>query len=601
MPGIPPIRVKLSDGTFNQIPVFVLEMSGGSLEKINPYTVRYSPPSVAAASSNSLDYGEIYAYAINTNQTLGVASAWTLVRFITSAGSLRNVAVRSASNSLQVANDGVFKAQCNFAFVGGANDEYEMSIGINGVVQSDTVIRRDFAGSPAYGAGAMGGFISLSSGDEVAVYARDLGSASGTFNLEHINLSISSVAATGAGAPNDASYVALGLNGTLTNERVLTASDNITIVDGGANSNVWISATTRDLVTFAPTGGSYISWQADAGLSSEKTLTAGSSVTTHTDATAFYVNATTFDATSLKVYAPTGGNYIAFSADANLSAEKVLTAGSSVTTHTDASAFYVNATTNANISGASYITFAADAALSAEKTLTAGSSVTTHTDATAFYVNATTFNATTLKVYAPTGGNYVAFAADGDLSAEKVITASDNIVINTGATTVGISATTSNISGLVGTGRTVTASTGLTGGGDLSADRTFSVNTNVRDKSLGIFVAGNISTTKDSEEARIYIPFNMELIRVEAAVTTAPTGANLIVDINEHPTPDGAGVSFFDADSRPTITASSFFGSSTGFNVTSMHAGSYLGLDIDQVGSTVAGSNLTITLITRSS
>lgn len=44
-------------------------------------------------------------------------------------------------------------------------------------------------------------------------------------------------------APVDASYITLGLNGTLTNERVLTAGDGISFVDTGANGTLTISVT----------------------------------------------------------------------------------------------------------------------------------------------------------------------------------------------------------------------------------------------------------------------------------------------------------------------------------------------------------------------
>lgn len=47
----------------------------------------------------------------------------------------------------------------------------------------------------------------------------------------------------GGGAPTNASYVVLGTNGTLTNERVLTAGTGISITDGGAGSTVTIEAT----------------------------------------------------------------------------------------------------------------------------------------------------------------------------------------------------------------------------------------------------------------------------------------------------------------------------------------------------------------------
>jgi hypothetical protein len=47
----------------------------------------------------------------------------------------------------------------------------------------------------------------------------------------------------GTGAPTGASYVVIGLNGTLSAERVLTAGTGISMVDGGANGNITISAT----------------------------------------------------------------------------------------------------------------------------------------------------------------------------------------------------------------------------------------------------------------------------------------------------------------------------------------------------------------------
>lgn len=47
----------------------------------------------------------------------------------------------------------------------------------------------------------------------------------------------------GGGAPTNASYVVLGLNGSLTAERVLTAGSGISITDGGPGGNVTIAAT----------------------------------------------------------------------------------------------------------------------------------------------------------------------------------------------------------------------------------------------------------------------------------------------------------------------------------------------------------------------
>ena len=47
----------------------------------------------------------------------------------------------------------------------------------------------------------------------------------------------------GGGAPTDAQYVTLATNGTLTNERVLTAGTGITITDAGAGSTVTVGVT----------------------------------------------------------------------------------------------------------------------------------------------------------------------------------------------------------------------------------------------------------------------------------------------------------------------------------------------------------------------
>ena len=48
---------------------------------------------------------------------------------------------------------------------------------------------------------------------------------------------------SGGGAPVDATYVVVSLDPTLTNERVLTAGTNISIVDGGANGPITINST----------------------------------------------------------------------------------------------------------------------------------------------------------------------------------------------------------------------------------------------------------------------------------------------------------------------------------------------------------------------
>lgn len=80
---------------------------------------------------------------------------------------------------------------------------------------------------------------------------------------------------------------------------------------------------------------------------------------------------------------------------------------------------------------------------------------------------------------------------------------------------------------------------------------------------------------------------------VRASVGTAPTGAAIIVDVNVN------GTTIFTTQSnRPTIAISgNTSGKVTNMDVTSIADGSYFTVDLDQVGSTVAGANLTVQVL----
>ena len=79
---------------------------------------------------------------------------------------------------------------------------------------------------------------------------------------------------------------------------------------------------------------------------------------------------------------------------------------------------------------------------------------------------------------------------------------------------------------------------------------------------------------------------------VRASVGTAPTGATLIVDVNV----DGTTI-FSTQSNRPTIAISGNTNKTTGMSTTTIADGSYFTVDVDQVGSTVAGSNLTVQVL----
>lgn len=92
--------------------------------------------------------------------------------------------------------------------------------------------------------------------------------------------------------------------------------------------------------------------------------------------------------------------------------------------------------------------------------------------------------------------------------------------------------------------------------------------------------------------ARVYIDSGRALTiqAVRASVGTAPTGAALIVDIKKN------GVTIFTTQAnRPTIAISAnTSGKVTNMDVTALADGDYFTVDVAQVGSTIAGSDLTV-------
>lgn len=75
-------------------------------------------------------------------------------------------------------------------------------------------------------------------------------------------------------------------------------------------------------------------------------------------------------------------------------------------------------------------------------------------------------------------------------------------------------------------------------------------------------------------------------------VETAPTGASLIVDVNKN----GTSIFATTPANRPTIAASGTSGTSGTPDTTSVADGDYLTFDIDQVGSTIPGSDLLVVI-----
>lgn len=92
-----------------------------------------------------------------------------------------------------------------------------------------------------------------------------------------------------------------------------------------------------------------------------------------------------------------------------------------------------------------------------------------------------------------------------------------------------------------------------------------------------------------SKGPQITMPFGLIVESISLSAKGAPTGAALIMDINKD------GVSIF--STRPQIDAGAVTGGGTAvFSTTVIPVNSVLTLDVDQIGSTFAGSGITVML-----
>ncbi len=81
----------------------------------------------------------------------------------------------------------------------------------------------------------------------------------------------------------------------------------------------------------------------------------------------------------------------------------------------------------------------------------------------------------------------------------------------------------------------------------------------------------------------------LTIVKAYAVLKTGPTGANLIVDINKNGSTIMTGT-------KLVVAAGATTGSQTTFSTTDLADGDSLTIDIDQIGSTIAGADLSVYL-----
>ena len=95
----------------------------------------------------------------------------------------------------------------------------------------------------------------------------------------------------------------------------------------------------------------------------------------------------------------------------------------------------------------------------------------------------------------------------------------------------------------------------------------------------------------NSQGARVYIDVTGTITKVRLHADIAPTDASLIVDIHLN------GTTIWSAQgNRATLASGNENSSTTTFNTTAITAGQYLTLDVDQIGLTLPGEDLTVEL-----
>lgn len=111
----------------------------------------------------------------------------------------------------------------------------------------------------------------------------------------------------------------------------------------------------------------------------------------------------------------------------------------------------------------------------------------------------------------------------------------------------------------------------------------------VINRAFGFFIAGNASVANDLSWDPVS-PQALTCVKTWAYCKTAPTGANLILSIYNITQAAVVGT--------VTINAAATSGNSTSYTTSAIAAGDVLRLDITQIGSTVAGADITVILET---
>jgi hypothetical protein len=123
----------------------------------------------------------------------------------------------------------------------------------------------------------------------------------------------------------------------------------------------------------------------------------------------------------------------------------------------------------------------------------------------------------------------------------------------------------------------------------LRGDGTYAVPTESAKYAMFIFTYPDAAVVGTNKAPSLIVPYSCTIIKAYAYARTAPSGAALIFDINKNGT-----TIWTTQGNRLQIAANQNSGTQTSFDVTSLAEGDRLDWDIDQIGSSTPGSDITV-------
>ena len=107
-----------------------------------------------------------------------------------------------------------------------------------------------------------------------------------------------------------------------------------------------------------------------------------------------------------------------------------------------------------------------------------------------------------------------------------------------------------------------------------------------------VFSISSDETLATGTKGRFIAPCDGKIVAVKACVLTAPVGASVILDVNK-----GGTTIFTTQANRPTVAAAATTATLAGApDVVEFSAGDVITVDVDQVGSTTAGTGFTVSV-----